>query len=139
MHIGPLPIPNLETIRGVPSATWYTLTGVVSAGWLAGLVFALALFLAAATFVGAKESQSLWPIWFCFVFFPVIVSFFAWIIILVLKAVIFVTTGVIFLLILAFGILSWVMWIKDVWEARHEILKRIEKRHPKVLPAATAD
>jgi hypothetical protein len=57
---------------------------------------------------------------------------------LLLKAVLYVTTGIIFLLILAFGILSWVMWIKDVWEARHTILKGIGKQQQKAVAEGTA-
>jgi hypothetical protein len=137
-HIGPLPIPNLETLRGIPSAIWYTLGNVFSASWLAKLVFAMGLTMAVLVFIGAKESRSFWHISLCIVFFPVLVSLCAWLFILLLQVTLYVTSGIVFLLILAFGILSWVMWIKDVWEARREILKGIGRQPQKALAEGTA-
>jgi hypothetical protein len=98
---------------GAPAALWYTVTRVLSAGWLATLVFGLALLMAIVSVVKVKRCRNvLFAVWF-----PSIISVLAWTAKVLLVWCFNLLSGLITLLIFVFAVLSWVMWIKDIKEA----------------------
>jgi hypothetical protein len=104
---------GLSEVMGAPAALWYTVTRVLSAGWLATLVFGLALLMAIVSVVKVKRCRNvLFAVWF-----PSIISVLAWTAKVLLVWCFNLLSGLITLLIFVFAVLSWVMWIKDIKEA----------------------
>jgi hypothetical protein len=110
------PMPStggFDEVLGIPAAAWYAITTILSAGWLADLVLALAIMMAILLTLYVKACQNL-----LFVFyFPTIFSVLVWLAKSILALCLHFVSGLIALLILVFGLLSWIMWIKDIWEA----------------------